>query len=193
LRIHSHLQLVAALCAIAHCSASQVTSLPTFPSTKTAGHSLVTRSHTFTVHLPLAETFMLFEPVGEKAWADGFDPIFATPESANLGADSIFTHETSHGGAKQQTIWLITRYDRAAALIEYRAVYPGVRVAHITVQCHVSDRPDTDVEVTYHYTGLSDEGDHYIATMTEKKFGEYIEGWASAIRAYLARGTPATP
>jgi hypothetical protein len=47
--------------------------------------------------------------------------------------------------------------------------------------------------VTYRYTGLSAEGDDYIAAMTEGKFGEYIEKWNSAIGAYLARGTPAVP
>jgi hypothetical protein len=52
---------------------------------------------------------------------------------------------------------------------------------------------ETTVEVTYRYTGLSAEGDDYIAAMTEGTFGEFIEKWSSAIGAYLARGTPAVP
>jgi hypothetical protein len=163
------------------------------PPTKNAGHLVATRSHKFTVHMPLAAAFTLFEPVGEKSWADGFDPVFAAAESSELGDNSVFTVEASHGGVKHQTIWLITRYDRAAALVEYRAVYPGTRVTRITVQCHASDESNTSVEVTYRYTGLSPEGDQYIAAMTEGKFSEFIGEWNSAISAYLARGTPAEP
>jgi hypothetical protein len=163
------------------------------PPTKNAGHLVATRSYTFKVHLPLADAFTLFEPVGEKNWAEGFDPVFATPESSTLGDDSIFTVEAFHGGVKHQTIWLITGYDRAAALVEYRAVYPGVRVARITVRCRASAESESTVEVTYRYTGLSADGDEYIAGMTEGKFGEFIETWNSAICAYLARGTPAVP
>jgi hypothetical protein len=176
-----------------HCPASRPYPLQVPPPAKNAGHLVATRSHTFKVHLPLADAFTLFEPVGEKNWAEGFDPVFATPESSTLGDDSIFTVEASHGGVKHQTIWLITRYDRAAALVEYRAVYPGVRVARITVRCRASAESETTVEVTYRYTGLSADGDEYIAGMTEGKFGEFIETWNSAIGAYLARGTPAVP
>jgi hypothetical protein len=179
--------------AIPHCPASPTSPLQMPPSTTNAGHLVATRSHTFKVHLPLADAFTLFEPIGEKNWAEGFDPVFATPESSTLGDDSIFTVEASHGGVKHQTIWLITRYDRAAALVDYRAVYPGVRVARITVHCRASAKSETTVEVTYRYTGLSAEGDEYIAAMTEGKFGEFIEKWNSAIGAYLARGTPAVP
>jgi len=167
--------------------------MPTPPSTKTAGHSSATHSHGFTVPLPLAEAFTLFEPVGEKNWAGGFDPVFATRESAALGSDSVFTLETIHDGAKRQAIWLVTRYDPAAAPIEYRAVYPGVRIARITVHCSRSNESETRVAVTYRYTGLYGEGDAYIDSMTEKTFAGRIDERAAQIRAYLARGTPATP
>ena len=179
--------------AIPRCPASRPYPLQMPPSTKNAGHLVATRSYTFNVHLPSADAFALFEPIGEKNWAEGFDPVFATPESSTLGDDSIFTVEASHGGVRHETIWMITRYDRAAALVEYRAVYPGVRVARITVQCGALSESETTVDVTYRYTGLSAEGDGYIAAMTEEKFGEFIEKWNSAICAYLARGTPAMP
>jgi hypothetical protein len=184
---------VIASVAITHCPASPaVPSLMPAPP-KNAGHLVATRSHTFSVQLPLADAFTLFEPVGEKNWAEGFDPVFAAPGSSALGDDSIFTVEASHGGLRHQTIWLITRYEHAAAFVEYRAVYPGVRVARISVQCRATAESETTVEVTYRYTGLSAEGDEYIAAMTDGKFGEFIETWNSAIRAYLARGTPAVP
>jgi hypothetical protein len=199
--MHSHLRLIASavpraatiFAAISFCPILPAASPQMLPSTKNAGHLVATRSHSFTVHLPLSDAFTLFEPVGEKNWADGFDPIFATADSSTLGDNSIFTVEASHGAMKHQTIWLMTRYDHPAALVEYRAVYPGVRVARITVQCRPSSESETTVKVTYRYTGLSDEGDAYIAAMTDEKFGEFVEKWDSAIRAFLARGTPAMP
>ncbi len=201
MKIHTPLRPAVASLVLAGAALSTVTlcrglpdgSLPVPPSTRTDRHLTATRTHAFTVRLPLANAFTLFEPVGEKTWAEGFDPVFATPESARLGPDSVFTLETSRHGTKLQTIWLITKYDRPAGLIEYRAIYPGMRIARITVQCRTVRESETGVEVTYHYTGLSEEGDRYIAAMTEEKFGPYIEEWAAAIRAYLARGTPASP
>jgi len=37
------------------------------------------RSHSFTVALPVAEAFRLFEPEGERRWAEGWDPRYLHP------------------------------------------------------------------------------------------------------------------
>jgi hypothetical protein len=158
-----------------------------------AGHLTATRAHTFVVALPPAGAFTLFEPVGEKLWAEGWNPVFASAKDANLSTDTVFTRDLVTQGQTGSSVWLITRYDRPAGAIEYRVVYPGQRVARITVQCHPAPGAGTNVEVTYRYTGLSAEGDHYIAAMTDEKYRAFIEEWASAIRAWQARGTPATP
>ena len=164
------------------------------PSSSSLPHLSVTRTHRFTVPLPEAKAFILFEPVGEKLWAEGWSPVFATPDDATLSDNTIFTRTVTHHGQPAQTsIWLVTHYDRPGGLIEYRAIVPGLRVSRITVRCRESRETETLVEVTYRHTSLSNEGDLFVQGMTEEHYRASIEEWNTAIRAYLARGTPATP
>lgn len=150
-------------------------------------HLSVERTHRFTVALPLAEAFPLFEPIGEKAWAPDWDPVFATNADAQLSDRTVFTRAAPHGDHMPTSIWLITRYDPAGGLIEYRAIVPGVRVARITVRCTPDGGASTTVDVTYLHTSLSDDGDRFVRDMTEGKFRSFIEDWAIAIRTYLAQ------
>ncbi len=164
------------------------------PSSSSLPHLSVTRTHSFTVPLPKPNAFILFEPVGEKLWAEGWSPVFATPDDATLSDNTIFTRTVTHQGKPAQTsTWLVTRYDRPGGVIEYRAVVPGLRVSRITVRCRESRESETLVEVTYRHTSLSNEGDLFVQGMTEEHYRASIEEWNTAIRAYLARGTPATP
>lgn len=164
------------------------------PTSSSLPHLSVTRTHSFTVPLPKAHAFTLFEPVGEKLWAEGWSPVFATPGDATLSDNTVFTRTVIHHGQPAQTsVWLVTHYDQAGGVIEYRAVVPGLRVSRITVRCRESQASETSVEVTYRHTSLSNEGDAFVQDVTEEHYRASIEEWNTAIRAYLARGTPATP
>jgi hypothetical protein len=182
--------LLGGLLSPALCAAPAAVMPPTAPAER---HLRITRTHRFTVSLPLAGAFTLFEPVGEKCWAEGWSPVFPTPGDAELSDNTVFTRTLSHDGRPETSIWLITRYDPPAGVIEYRAIVPGVRVSRITVRCRPVGESQTSVEVTYRHTSLSEEGDRYVERMTGEHYRAFIEEWASAIRAYLARGTPATP
>jgi hypothetical protein len=70
---------------------------------------------------------------------------------------------------------------------------PGSRVTRINVSCRAAGPAETRVHVTYRYTSLSEAGDRTIAAMTEDAFRTMIDGWDTAIRAWLVRGTPASP
>ena len=61
------------------------------PTTETAEHRRLDREHSFTVARPPAEAFVLFEPVGEKCWAENWHPVFTSPEAARLHDGSVFT------------------------------------------------------------------------------------------------------
>ncbi len=147
-----------------------------------AGHLAATRSHEFTVDLPVAQAFTLFEPLGEKKWAPGWDPCFPTAADASLADGTVFTVERqNHAGERVQTIWLLTRYLPEAGSIEYRCVVPGERVAWVAVLCRAASATRTTVEVSYRYTALSALGDAYIRAMTEDAFRAFIESWAESI------------
>jgi hypothetical protein len=94
-----------------------------------------TRSHSFIVPLPAAEAMRLFEPEGERIWAQGWDPQYVYPADGRTEAGMVFT--TAH--AHEATTWIVTRHDPQAGVIEYLRITPGSRVATVLVQCAALD------------------------------------------------------
>jgi hypothetical protein len=137
----------------------------------------VTRSHSFGVGLPAREAFRLFEPEGERAWAHGWDPRYVHPRDGRAEAGMAFT--TDHGG--EHTIWMMTRHEPAAGLVEYVRATPGSRIVTVMVQCAPVAPARTRVTVLYVLTGLSEAGNGYIRAMDEAHFRDFIDGWGKAI------------
>jgi hypothetical protein len=137
------------------------------------------RSHAFTVKLPIARAFPLFEPEGERAWAPGWDPQYVHPASGNPETGMVFT--TAAGG--EQTLWMILRHEPRSGIVEYLRVTPASRLAHVLVECLAVGDNETRVTVTYAYTGLSESGNAYVRGMDEKQYRDFIESWGAAIAA----------
>jgi hypothetical protein len=179
---------------VLHCAATTAYIMTNpVPTTEHAHHARADRKHAFSVGLPPSEAFLLFEPVGEKNWADGWRPVFASPEDARLHDGSVFTVNRPHPiHGSIESVWMVSRYEPPHR-IEYRNVEAGRRVSWISVHCEAAGERTTRVSVRYVFTGLSKEGDDHITKMTEPAFREMIEGWSKMIANYLERGTPATP
>jgi hypothetical protein len=163
------------------------------PTTVNAQHARADHEHAFTVGLPLSEAFVLFEPVGEKNWADAWRPVFASTEDAELHDGSVFTVTRSHPvHGTVESVWMVSRYEPPNR-IEYRNVETGRRASLISVRCEAAGERTTRVSVRYVHTGLSKEGDEHVTKMTESAYREMIDRWPKMIANYLKRGTPATP
>jgi hypothetical protein len=163
------------------------------PAITIAHRATAEREHSFTVARPAAEAFVFFEPIGEKKWAEGWQPLFVSAADAELHDGSVFTVDRpGQGGAPVTSVWTITRYE-PGRVIEYRNVLPGIRATRITVRCEPAGAETTRVTVRYAYRSLSTEGDAAIAQVTEAAFRDMIGGWGTAIADYLKRGTPASP
>lgn len=169
-----------------------LTASSTDPVVPHAGHVRTEREHSFTVALPPAEAFTFFEPIGEKRWAEGWQPVFASAEDARLHDGSVFTVESSHpDGTVIRSVWTVSRYE-PSRLIEYRNVLLGLRATQITVRCE-PQVSGTRVTVRYVYHGLSEQGDQLIGKMTTDAYRTMIDSWGTDIADYLKRGTPASP
>ncbi len=169
-----------------------LTAAPTVPAVAHAGHVRTEREHIFTVARPPAEAFTFFEPIGEKRWAEGWQPVFASEQDAHLHDGSVFTVESpQRDGGVIRSVWTVSRYE-PPRLIEYRNFLPSLRATQIAVRCepHASG---TRVTVRYVYHGLSEQGDQLIGKMTPDAYRAMIDGWGTAIADYLKRGTPASP
>lgn len=139
------------------------------------------RTHGFTLPLARDEAFPLFTPEGEKRWADGWAPRYPDGSDGRPRAGLTFT--TGEGDAV--TLWMMTRHDPGAGLVEYARFTPGSRVATVRVECRPCEGARTRVQVSYSFTGLDDAGNDYIRKMDDAAFRDYVDSWESAIAATL--------
>ena len=138
------------------------------------------RSRAFTLALPLREAFRLFEPEGERRWAEGWNPVYVFPADGRAEAGMVFT--TSHGNA--DSVWTMVRHEPQAGLVEYVRVAHGSDIGRVLVQCAALEPARTRVNVIYVLTGLSDKGNQKVLAHAAK-YDEYIDSWAVAIEKSL--------
>lgn len=125
----------------------------------------MTFRHTFPVPLPADRAMHLFTPVGERAWAPHWDPVFPAGEQGDGSAPgTVFLTGDTH--------WVVTH--RTTGHIRYARVTPGVRAGTVDVQVRPHGATAT-AEVTYELTPLA-EGDDYDPA---------IRDWEAAIAAAL--------
>ena len=141
------------------------------------------RSHTLIVGLPVAEAFTFFEPEGERAWAEGWDPRYHFPPDGSPERGMVFT--TGHGD--EETIWTMIRHEPHNGLVEYVRTSPGSRTGTVLVQCSALDPQRTRVTVVYTLTALTPSGNEYLQGMHEARFRAFIESWEKAIAEAIAR------
>ncbi len=137
----------------------------------------IERSHSFVVAMPMRQAFPLFEPEGERRWAQGWLPTYLQPADGRATRGMVFT--TSHG--EEETIWMMVRHEPAAGLVEYVRTTPGSRTGRVLVQCAALDAVRTRVTVIYALTGLSEAGNARLRELDEANYRSYIETWAEAI------------
>ena len=144
-------------------------------------------SHTRTIRLAASpsQVFPLFEPIGEKAWAEGWEPQMLFPADGMAAIGAVFTirHE-----AESESIWTMPVYDQTAFHLAYLQVTPGSRVGHIDIHCQEAPGGTTDASVTYTFTALNAQGNEYTAKFTEAHYQAMMAMWERAINFYLAHG-----
>ena len=148
----------------------------------------IVRSHSLVVDLPLAQAFAFFEPEGERAWAEGWDPVYHHPADGRAERGMVFT--TGHGD--ELTLWTMIRHEPAAGIVEYVRTTPGSRSGTVLVQCSALDAQRTRAHVVYTLTALTPQGNETLRAMGEERFRAYIESWEKAIAAAIARRAAAT-
>ena len=144
----------------------------------------IVRSHAFEVPLPLACAFTLFEPEGERAWAEGWDPRYLHPHDGRVASGLVFT--TDHGG--EHTLWTVARHEPAAGCVEYVRMTPGSRVGTVAVRCEAIGPARTRVTATYALTALSEAGNARLRALDEAAYRAYIDSWGESIERALSAG-----
>src|SRR5581483_10419967 len=87
-----------------------------------------TQIRSFRLDAPVAKVFPLFTALGEKAWAEGWEPELL---SGREERGSVF--RTRHGD--RQTTWIVVDYSPAQGRVSYARLAQGSNMGVVDVQC----------------------------------------------------------
>jgi hypothetical protein len=139
------------------------------------GHTRVRLSGTVRVPLPPQEAFTLFTPTGERAWVDGWDPLFLTEITDETEPGTVF--QTAH--ARSQTTWIVVRR-KLAEMIEYARVTAGDQAGLVRVTCQPAGYDTTTATVQYDLTALSPPASSALDDFAER-YPNFLERWRRSI------------
>ena len=131
---------------------------------------------------PPEQVLPLLTPLGEKAWAGGWEPVMLRDEPGFAG--SVFA--TSHHGPPE-TIWVMERYDPEGRAVRYTRVKPGSDVCEIDIVL-APTASGCDATVRYTWTSLGPAGDAVIDKFDEAHYLHFMTEWEQELNHYLKTG-----
>jgi hypothetical protein len=154
---------------------------------KFAGKRVV-RSATLRLEGEVADVFRLFEPEGEKAWSPEWDyeAVYAEESVSEPGA--VFRTRQAEA---MDAVWVVSEHDAETGRLGYVVVRPESRVTEIHITVKDGGNGTSTAEVRYMHTGLNEEGNEYVAGVTEEWYHQYMRHWEMAINHYLRTGVAA--
>lgn len=139
-----------------------------------------TQVRSFHLDAPVARVFPLFTALGEKGWAPGWEPELLSGQEQR---GSVF--RTHHGG--RETTWIVVDYRPSAGHVSYARLAQGSNMGLVDVQCSAAAGGGTEISVRYTLTGLSPEGEAFVAEFLDSgHYGRMMEEWRAAISQALA-------
>jgi hypothetical protein len=137
---------------------------------------------TIRVDLPPDRAFHLFTPVGERLWADGWDPHFPAGEHGDGGAVGTVFVTGAHG---RTTLWVVTH--RTEDSIGYARVTPGHLAGVVDVRLAATGDGAAEAEVGYDLTALTPDAEPERERFAAG-YDEFLAEWERAIAAAVAAG-----
>lgn len=124
----------------------------------------------------------LFTPVGERRWAEGWDPHFPDGEHGDGGAVGTVFVTGAHG---RTTHWVVA--ERTEDSIRYARITPGHLAGLVDVQLRPGDGGGTIVTVAYRLSALTPDADPEFRQFADG-FEAFIDGWEQAVAEVVASG-----
>ncbi|GLH73700.1 hypothetical protein GETHLI_22020 [Geothrix limicola] len=149
------------------------------------------RSLSYTQHLEASpvDVMPFLTPTGERAWAEDWDPTVLHPQAGPEGEGTVFL---TAGPAHPSTWWVCTEFSvpsaGAPARVTYAHFTPGrdVTTIHITLEAEGPDR--TLARIRYSWTGLSAQGNAFVAHHDAAHFEADMKEWEHTLNAALRHG-----
>ena len=138
-----------------------------------------TQVRTFRLEAPVARVFPLFTALGEKTWAQGWEPELL---SGREERGSVF--RTMHHG--REATWIVVDYLPTAGRVSYARIIEGSNMGLVDVECSAASGGGTDVSVRYTLTGLNAQGQAFVDEFLDPRhYDEMIAEWRQAISKAL--------
>jgi hypothetical protein len=142
-------------------------------------YQIGTQVRTFRLEAPVARVLPLFTALGERAWAQGWEPELL---SGREERGSVF--RTLHGG--RETIWIVVEYQPSQGRASYARLAQGSNMGLVDVRCSAASAGVTEVSVRYTLTGLNAQGQAFVDEFLDPgHYSDMIEEWREAISKAL--------
>lgn len=144
-------------------------------------HAPATRVGSFHLDAPVTRIFPLFTALGEKVWAQGWEPELLSGREERA---SVF--RTVHDG--RETTWMVVDYRPSEGRVSYARLAHGSNMGLVDVQCNPTAGGGTQVSVRYTLTGLNPQGHAFVSRFLDPiQYSRMIEEWHAALFKALAR------
>jgi len=134
---------------------------------------------TLHVQTSAAGAFPLFGPLGEREWAEGWDPRVIWSDGEGDREGMIFRNGST------EPVWVALRFDAHDRIAEYVHFTPDL-ITRIRVEVMPRDADSSNVRVRYAWTAITEAGEGKVAERRES-FAEALQEWEPAINAALAK------
>ena len=129
--------------------------------------------------------FLLFTPLGEKRWAEGWDPRFFGPSDDDSQPGTVF--EIIH--ASQRATWIVCGREPGRS-IQYARIVHGYSAGTVTVTLDAGLEGSV-ATVEYDLTALSHAARAELAAFAAH-YQDFLNGWASAIARLTGPSQPSS-
>jgi hypothetical protein len=133
----------------------------------------------FVLGAPIDQVMPLFTAEGERAWAPGWEPLYADSSAHEVG--QVWTT-----AGPPETTWVTVQADDAG--VRYARVAAGFSAGIVTVTCRPSAE-GTEVTTSYDMTALSPGGAQRLAEFASS-YDDMLEHWRQHTTAALHRQPP---
>ena len=147
----------------------------------------VKHSYTQSVSGTPRDVFPLLCPIREHDWAPGWSTDWVISRSGLVEQECLF-QTPAKAGAKDASIWIVTRHDPSAYEVEMYKVTPGQTVGKLAISLTAQGAMETRAQISYEFTSLGPDGDAFLDEFTEESYEKFMRGWETAINHYLVTG-----
>jgi hypothetical protein len=147
-----------------------------------------TRTFTQRIEAQPDKVFPLLCPVREgewlAGWREGVDIIHSISGVAEEGC--VFRTQSAD---RPETLWMITRHDPAARVVEFVRFTAGMVVTRLTIAVKPAGNDASSVEIRYTFTPVTEEGAKFVSSNhSDDAFRRDMVWWQDSMNHWLRTG-----